>query len=126
MPKKLGGRPQAEIDKKEFEKLCALQCTQEEICYFFDVSDKTLQSWCKRTYNKGFSEVFSAKRTVGKISLRRAQFQMAKKNPTMAIWMGKQYLGQQDIQTTQLTGRDGAPIETKTAVQIYLPDNHRG
>ena len=35
-------RPRKEIDQNEFEKLCALQCTQEEICAWFDVTDKTL------------------------------------------------------------------------------------
>ena len=43
-----------------------------------------------------FSEVFKEKRGVGKISLRRAQFRLAEKNANMAIWLGKQYLGQSD------------------------------
>jgi hypothetical protein len=30
------------------------------------------------------------------MSLRRTQFKLAEKNPTMAIWLGKQYLGQRD------------------------------
>ncbi len=89
-------RPQKEINKQQFEKLCGLQCTQEEICGFFDVTDKTLQSWCKRTYKKGFSEVFKEKRGLGKISLRRNQFKLSEKNATMAIWLGKQYLDQHD------------------------------
>ena len=43
-----------------------------------------------------FSEVFKQKRGIGKISLRRYQFELAKKNANMAIWLGKQYLGQKD------------------------------
>lgn len=89
-------RPRKEIDKANFEKLCGLQCTKEEICGFFDLTDKTLESWCKRTYKAGFSEVFRQKRGTGKISLRRYQFELAKKNANMAIWLGKQYLGQKD------------------------------
>ena len=89
-------RPQKEINTKQFEKLCGLQCTKEEICGFFDVTDKTLERWCKRTYKKGFSEVFAQKRGSGKISLRRNQFQLAEKNASMAIWLGKQYLGQRE------------------------------
>lgn len=89
-------RPKKEIEQKEFEKLCSLQCTKEEICGFFDVTDKTLDSWCRRTYRLGFSEVFRQKRGGGKISLRRAQFQLAEKNASMAIWLGKQYLGQSE------------------------------
>ena len=89
-------RPRKEIDQKDFESLCALQCTKEEICGFFDVSDKTLENWCKRTYSEGFSKVFKKKRGKGKISLRRAQFRLAEKSASMAIWLGKQWLGQKD------------------------------
>lgn len=89
-------RPKKEINKKEFEKLCGLQCTKKEMCCFFDITDKTLESWCKRTYKKGFSEIFEEKRGLGKISLRRNQFRLAEKNANMAIWLGKQYLGQKD------------------------------
>lgn len=90
------GRPRAEISQIEFEKLCGLQCTQEEICGWFGVCSDTLESWCKRTYEMNFSEVFKEKRGVGKISLRRAQFRLAEKNANMAIWLGKQYLSQSD------------------------------
>ena len=90
------GRPRKEIDKIEFEKLCGLQCTKEEMCGWFGITDKTLESWCKRTYKKGFSEIFSEKRGKGKISLRRTQFKLAEKSPAMAIFLGKNYLGQSD------------------------------
>ena len=90
-------RPRKEIDQKQFENLCGLQCTLEEICGWFDVTDKTLDSWCKRTYHASSSEVFKQKRGKGKISLRRNQWRIAEKNATMAIWLGKQYLGQRDV-----------------------------
>ena len=90
-------RPRKEIDQKQFENLCGLQCTLEEICDWFGVTDKTLNSWCKRTYSESFSEVFRQKRSTGKISLRRSQWRLAEKNASMAIWLGKQYLGQKDI-----------------------------
>lgn len=87
---------QDRINQKEFEKLCGLQCTLDEICSFFNVEDDTLNSWCKKTYKKTFSEVFKVKRGLGKISLRRNMFQLAEKNPTMAIWLSKQHLGMKD------------------------------
>ena len=90
------GRPRAEIDKKQFENLCGLQCTLEEICGWFGVTDKTLDSWCKRTYHASFSEIFKQKRGLGKISLRRSQWRLAEKSAAMAIWLGKQYLDQTD------------------------------
>ena len=89
-------RPRKEINQKQFENLCGLQCTKDEICAFFDVTDKTLESWCRRTYKASFSEVFSQKRGLGKISLRRSQWRLAEKSATMAIWLGKQYLDQKD------------------------------
>lgn len=90
-------RPRKEIDQKQFENLCGLQCTLDEICGWFDVTDKTLDGWCKRTYGSSFSDVFREKRGAGKISLRRAQFRLAEKNAAMAIFLGKQYLGQKDV-----------------------------
>lgn len=87
---------QNRIDKRIFENLCGLQCTLLEICDAFDVEDDTLNSWCKATYGTTFSEVFKKKRGKGQISLRRMQWKQAAKNPTMAIWLGKQYLGQKD------------------------------
>ena len=90
-------RPRKEIDQKQFENLCGLQCTLEEICGWFGVTDKTLDGWCKRTYRASFSEVFRQKRGLGKVSLRRSQWRLAEKNASMAIWLGKQYLGQRDI-----------------------------
>ena len=92
----LHGRPKKEIAQDQFEKLCGLQCTLEEICGWFDVTDKTLDRWCKETYGKSFSEVFAKKREAGKISLRRSQWRLAEKSAAMAIFLGKNYLGQSD------------------------------
>ena len=89
-------RPRAEIDEKQFEKLCAMLCTEEEIASFFDISINTLKSWCKRNYGVEFSTIYTEKKQRGKIVLRRYQMQLAEKYPAMAIFLGKQYLGQQD------------------------------
>lgn len=89
-------RPRKEIDKKNFESMCAYQCTQEEICAFLGVTDKTLSAWCKRTYGMRFSEVFRQKREMGKMSLRRKQWKLADTSASMAIFLGKNYLGQTD------------------------------
>jgi hypothetical protein len=90
------GRPQKEIDQKQFENLCGLQCTLAEIADFFDCSEDTIERWCKRTYVDNFADTFKKHCGKGKISLRRYQFKLAEKNATMAIWLGKQYLGQRD------------------------------
>ena len=90
-------RPRKEINKTEFEKLCFLQCTEREFCSWFDVSDETLNKWCKENYDgRTFLDVFKEKRENGLISLRRTQFQLAEKSPAMAIFLGKNLLGQTD------------------------------
>lgn len=93
---------QATIDKSAFEKLCNMQCTETEIAAFFEVCRDTLIDWCKATYGVSFSTIYKEKRECGKSSLRRYQWLQAEKNPTMAIWLGKQYLGQKDVIETQV------------------------
>ena len=90
------GRPRKEIDQKIFENLCGIQCTEAEICSVFDCCEDTLNAWCKRTYGETFSDTYKKKRQLGKPSLRRRQWELAKKNASMAIFLGKQYLGQSD------------------------------
>lgn len=97
------GRPRKEINKKIFEELCKIQCTAEEICAVLGVSDKTLEKWCKENYINEedgtpltFSVVFNAYKLHGKMSIRRKQYALAEDSPRMAIWLGKQYLGQKD------------------------------
>ncbi len=90
------GRPKKEIDKAQFEKLCGIQCTLVEIAGMFDCCEDTIENWCKKTYGLTFSEVYKTHSAPGKISLRRAQFRLAERSAAMAIWLGKQYLGQKD------------------------------
>lgn len=104
-------RPRKEIDQKQFENLCGLQCTLEEICGWFDVCSDTLETWCKRTYERSFSEVFAQKRGAGKISLRRSQWRLAEKNATMAIFLGKQFLGQRDNVDVNVTNTEGLSLD---------------
>lgn len=92
-----GGRPKKYIDKQLFEQLCGLQCTLEEMEAFFHCDHKTIARWCRETYEgKRFSQVFREKRQIGKISLRRKQLRLAERSAAMAIFLGKNYLGQKD------------------------------
>lgn len=92
------GRPKIQINKEQFEKLCRMQCTIEEIAGFFNCCDDTINNWCKSTYGDTFSVIYKKKSMNGKISLRRTQFKIAEKgNASMAIFLGKQYLGQRDV-----------------------------
>ena len=90
------GAPKKELDVTVFEELCKIQCTKFEICGVLHVSDKILDRMIKDVYKSTFSEVYEKYSADGKMSLRRAQFKLAERNPTMAIWLGKQYLGQRE------------------------------
>ncbi|MEA5047451.1 MAG: hypothetical protein VB034_02460 [Eubacteriales bacterium] len=83
-------------DFEQFEALCKIQCSKADICAVMDVSEKTLDRLVKEQYRQTFEEMQSHFRAYGKASLLRIQFKLAERNPTMAIWLGKQYLGQQD------------------------------
>ncbi|MBU2177639.1 MAG: hypothetical protein KJ556_21310 [Gammaproteobacteria bacterium] len=99
------GRPKIEIDWTEFDKLCAIQCTEEEIAAWFKCTVDTLNARCKGKYKQTFSEVYAQKRQAGHTSIRRNQFKrMQDGSDTMLIWLGKQYLGQQDKQGHDITG----------------------
>lgn len=110
-------RPRKEIDSEQFEKLCALQCTLTEIANWFQCSEDTIENWCKRTYADengnpmGFSEAFKVYSVEGKISLRRFQFKQAEKSYAMAIWLGKQWLGQRDQIDMGINAADSKEVE---------------
>lgn len=97
-------RPRIEIKKEHFESLCNLQCTLDEIAGFFKCSEDTIERWCKREYGEGFADTYKTYSQNGKISLRRYQFKLAEKHPAMAIFLGKQWLGQKDKIDTSVTG----------------------
>lgn len=85
------------IDWPKVDAMCQIQCTGEEIASVLGISYDTLERACKREKEKGCAEYIAEKKQGGKASLRRRQWQAAQDgNPTMLIWLGKQYLGQRD------------------------------
>lgn len=99
MPRTYGsknGKHGAQIEPKKFKSLCNMMCTEEEICSVFECSHDTLNRWCHDTFDMTFKQAWETFSLCGKASIRRYQFNLAAVNPTMAIWLGKQYLGQTD------------------------------
>lgn len=88
--KKKVGRPKFQIDYETVEKLAHIQCTKTEIANFLGCSVDTLDR------DNNFAEHYKKGLDGGKMSLRRIQFKLAEKNSAMAIFLGKQYLGQKD------------------------------
>lgn len=83
------------------EKLASMMCTEEEIASVLGVCVDTLNNENNR---EAFKERKEKGMNTGKASLRRLQFKLADSgNATMAIWLGKQYLGQTDKQETAIT-----------------------
>lgn len=110
-------RPRKEIDKEQFEKLCAIQCTETEIANWFKCSVDTIERWCRETYQDedgnpmSFAEAFKVYSVDGKISLRRFQFRQAEKSYAMAIWLGKQWLGQRDNMDMSVESRESQDVQ---------------
>ena len=84
------GRPRKPIDSEQIQRLAELQCSAKEIAYVMGVSSDTI-----RRNHQADLEIGQA---MGKIKLRRAMFRNAteKLNPTIQIWLSKQYLDMSD------------------------------
>lgn len=106
-PSKLG--PAIEIDLRAVEWAASLMCTPEDASGYFEVSRATFyRMLAEEAPVKGAWERGKAK---GRVSLRRIQFKLAQTSAGMAIFLGKQYLGQRDVVGHEVTGADGGPVE---------------
>jgi len=92
------GRPKIDLNLDELERLSRLNCTMPEISAYFDIPLRTLED--KFTNEPEVRWAIEKGRATGKLSLRRKQIQIMEEtnNSTMAIWLGKQILGQTDKQ----------------------------
>ena len=101
-------RPEAKIDFAELEKLCGMQCTDEEVAAFFGVSTRTIE---RRRQVKKFSEVMEQAKAKGRVSVRRSLFRLAAAgNIAAAIFLSKNILGYRDVVANGHSGPGGAAI----------------
>jgi len=91
-----GGRPKIEIDWKQFEAYCAIQCTLREIADYFNCSQMTIERKVKEHYKCGFVDIFKRKRQKGLMSLRANLFRLSEKQGNVAIFLAKNWLGMAD------------------------------
>lgn len=113
--RKIGSQDPTPDDYWLVERLAAHFLTQDEICSILDISRARFEGDLnyQESYQRGFS--------VGKASLRRMQFQSAKRNPVMQIWLGKQHLDQHDkVETKQGDDRKDAYEGFLNKLQIEL------
>jgi len=85
----------------QLRALGRIQCTVAEAAAVLCVSRTALINFMSR--NPEAAEAFDYGAEEGKASLRRTQWLMAQRNPAMAIWLGKQWLGQRDKADLKVT-----------------------
>ena len=112
-----GGRPRKDVSIVQLRKLAELQCTYEEAAAVMGVSVATMK---RRMAEPKYREAWDEGRCKGKMSLRRKQFALATKNAAMAIFLGKQWLGQRDVVANEYSGPGGRPIAVSAAKQTFL------
>lgn len=116
-----------EIDWKLFNKLCEFQCTQREIADALGISVDTLERGCLRFFGMKLADVWEQKKGLGRARLRKIQWNLAPVSAGMAIFLGKQMLGQRnepENDPVQLAiARAGISIER--AVELILADGLR-
>ena len=92
-----GPPPKLTVDErllKEVEGCGRLHCTEAEMGMFFGVSEDTINRLMRE--DERVSNAFYKGIGIFKISLRRKQSRLAESNASMAIHLGKNYLGQKD------------------------------
>ena len=100
-------RPFKDIDEQQLETLAALGLSNGEIAAVLDCSPDTIE--------RNFKETLRWGREKRNASLRRKQYEVALSgNPTLLIWLGKQYLEQSDKQ--EIAGKDGGPIQLVSSI----------
>lgn len=131
---RLGRPPKLVEDEKLLtiiSGLAKIQCTQEEAAAVLGVDADTFRAFLDK--NERSFEAWCSGPAVGRVSLRRLQFQAAQKgNPRLLVWLGKQWLEQRDKFDGRVAGANGGPIHTENThygvapVAIFqIPDNGR-
>ena len=106
------GRKAADINLEDLEKLCGLQCTDEELAAWFGVSLRTIE---RRRQEPAFAEAMERGKARGRLSLRRNLFGLsAKGNVAASIFLAKNILGYKDVSRSEHSGPDGGPIPIQT------------
>ena len=118
-PKKRSGPKKIPISVEEVGKLAALKCTYADAAAWFDVSLSTFKRRMDDPELKELREAWDFGQGKGNVSLRRNQFKLSEKNATMAIFLGKQWLGQRDVHVNEMTGAGGGPIGVSLARETF-------
>jgi hypothetical protein len=118
-----GGRPKFVVPWDIVDEMCANQSPATEIAGVIGCHVDTLKARCQEDHGVSFSDYFAVKRQKGLNALRNKQLELAMAgDKTMLVWLGKQYLAQQDQSKVETDNRH----KHEGTVKIYMPDNGRG
>jgi hypothetical protein len=119
--KRKAGRPPFQFDMELVKSLAEINCTDAEIIAMSGCGRQTYYDRLKSDEN--FRTVIESGREAGKQSLRRLQYESARKgNTTMQIWLGKQLLNQTDRARNEVSGPGGGPIESAGRIELVIID----
>lgn len=108
-----GGRPFSLLPDEQTLKIVKglgnIQATTKECAAVLGVTERTFITFKQK--NSAAAEAYEHGEGEGRASLRRRQFKMSETNATMAIWLGKQYLGQTDKVVNEHSGPGGGAIK---------------
>lgn len=119
------GRPPKLVESeellKQIEGLARIQCTQREAAAVLRVDEDTFNKFLG-SHEKARA-VWKGALETGKASLRRLQYKSAENgNPSMQIWLGKQWLDQKDKSdvdmnaTVKIAHEDALSLLEKAAI----------
>jgi len=110
---------------RTIEGLAKIQCTQNEAAAVLGITKKTFIELLKR--DPLACEKWENGQHSGKASLRRSQFKMAETNAAMAIWLGKQYLGQREpVRLYEGDDAGQVVLGKKEQAQVAAEQAHKG
>ena len=113
-PKKPVGRPRIELDPKQAKIFGYFRATYQTMAEQIGCSHDTIQREMDRE-NSDFASEYKKGFAAMKMKLSEAQVKTAidEHNPTLLVWLGKQYLGQKDVPDSE--------NENKTITMILKP-----
>ncbi len=47
-----------ELELGQFESLCVMQCSVDELCGWFGCDEAALDAWCMEQYGESFTQAF--------------------------------------------------------------------
>ena len=108
------------FDRKQFESLCGMQCSVEDLCGWFRCKVTELDAWCGSEYGEAFEDVYNRLAVAGRVALRREQMMTAKKNASMGAYLDKKLAAKPSTASVKDYRRSRAYRELREAMLLNL------